>query len=350
MKILYLDFLYPKGHLKQNEIYISLIAKFAKVFVLCDAEKYHLNSKNVELIINQDLHIRDGRLLTRLDTVRVMAYSQKVAKMINPDIIFISSYETITYAIFSNFFSKKYRTFILQHSNIDELTNRFKRILFSIYCKKTNFVVFEDFIKDYIRDKFKVDQQRIFVLPHQLNHYQYQKSDNIYDCVGLSFSNDEDTISEIIEHETKFETFKNNQKKVILKSRYQKFDNGYLKIINGYIDDETFSDYINNAKSMYIPFPKSFQYRMSGTLIDALSKKSIVYGNRIPVIENYAQKYKHLCRVVDSPLDFVDSIVNEVNNESKSLDSDYLKFCNDHSNQRILTIFRELFSFQFSNE
>lgn len=345
MKILYLDFLYPEGHIRQNTEYINCLAKFSEVCVLCEKGRYDNAVLQAEIIQSDCFNIKEGRLLSRISTLKVMLYSAMIARKKKPDYIFVSSYETITFAIGRLFFSKRDKLFLLQHFNIDELENGIKRCFFNNYMRTVDHIVFEKFISDYLIEVFNLDEKRIHVLPYQLNENSSEKNKKkTYSCVGLSNSNDEKIISAIVDIENRQEILKGTRSKVILKSKSIEFDNGFLKVINGYLDNEQYDEYINNSQCIYMPFPSSFRYRMSGTLVDALSNNKIVLGSNIPLIVYYAAQYPKVCKIVSGAEDLFENILKINMLAKKEQISDFERFKTAHSENKIMEALDSIFS------
>lgn len=345
MKILYLDFLYPEGHIRQNTTYISCLSKIAEVYVLSPKGRYDCLPPEVEVIENDSLEIKEGKFLNRFSSLKIMLISALEARKLKPDYIFVSSYETIVFAIGRLFFRKKDRLFLLNHFNVDELSNKVKSSFFKIYKHKVNHIVFEDFIENYLIETHKLDKNKIHILPHQLNENLSEASKkNIYNCVGLSNSNDEEVIAKIIDTEKKKKLIKKAGYKIILKSKSMDFDNGFLKVIKGFLNSDKYNEYINNCQCIYMPFPSSFRYRMSGTLVDALSNNKKVLGRKLPLFQAYAGKYPSICKVADNIEDICQLLLNSA--EANTYDEEFRRFKEEHSESNLLKalmkIFREI--------
>lgn len=343
MKILYLDFLYPKSHIRQNTTYISLMSEIADVYVLTPKGRYNSLPAKVNVIENNFLKVRQGRFMNRLSTLKVMFLSAITVQRLKPDYIFVTSYDTMMFALGVLLFPEKHKIFLLHHFNIDELNNKVKFWFFKKYMREVNHIVFEDFIKEYLVEKCELEEKSIHVLPHQLNRNSTEGYAKKYTCVGLSSSNDENIISEIIDIEKKEELLKRSGRKVILKSKYIEFDNGFLKVVKGYLDNDQYTKYINNSFCIYMPFPTTFRYRMSGTLVDALSNNKILIGNNIPIIQWYASKYSEVCKIVNSAEDFFKCILSLEMTVKDQQVKDFKRFQVDHSEEKIKAILKDIF-------
>lgn len=344
MKILFLDFLYPNGHTRLNTLLIEYLSSFSNVIVPIPDGHYEKVALKAEVIEDDVFKIEAGKVRSRLSTLRIMWQSAALVRKKKPDYIFISSYDTLTFAIGRLFFPRNQKIFLLHHNNIDQLSNRIKRWAFSSYLNKVKHLVFEDFIKSYLMDKYNLNGDSIQILPHPLYINSVRNDDKpIYDCVGLSNSNNETIISQIIELEKKEAVFSKGNRKVILKSKTQEFDNGNLKIVRGYLNSDLYDHYINNSRSIYIPFPLSYKNRMSGTLVDALSNEKIVFGSDIPLIKSYSLKYPEICKVVYGTEDIVYQILNIGPIAHNTQLQDFENFKDAHSEERIKGLLYKMF-------
>ena len=66
--------------------------------------------------------------------------------------------------------------------------------------------MFEKFIGTYLNEKLGVNNQIIYPIPHPLNCTN-NNVNVIYDCVGISNSNDEEIIKNLVEYEKENKVF-----------------------------------------------------------------------------------------------------------------------------------------------
>lgn len=348
-RILYLDFMYYTGHVRSNKNFIKALGAFSNVFALSqqhyfDDYKNELETvESIKIIEKNNLKLSSGQLLNRISSLKVMLQSALLAKKIRPNYIFVSSFDTIAFKFGRFLFGKTENMYLLHTINIDELSNNIKRKIFDTYKNKVNHVVFEQYMKDYLINEVRIESDRIFVLPHPLNENNESSNSKEleYVCVGLSNSNDEKLVTELIELEKKKHIFKSNNKKVVIKSKEKEFDNGYLKVLKGFLDKNVYDNYINRTQSVLIPFPKEFCYRMSGTLVDAFSNNKLVLGNDIPIISEYTKKYPDICKKFKNAEEVVNIIcLSSVNNK---LDSEFKRFKVEHSEESLKRAFESMF-------
>lgn len=347
--ILYLDFMYYTGHVRSNKNFIKALGKFSNVNALSqinyfDEYKEELNEVDtIRLIEKSNLKLYNGQLLNRISSLKVMLHSALLAKKIRPNYIFVSSFDTIAFKFGRFLFGKTENMYLLHTINIDELSNNIKRKMFDTYKSKVNHVVFEQYMKEYLVNEIGIQSDKIFVLPHPLNENSESANSKEleYACVGLSNSNDEELITLLIELEKEKSVFKNNCKKVILKSKEKEFDNGYLKVFKGFLDKNIYDNYINKSECVILPFPKVFRYRMSGTLVDAFSNNKIVFGNDIPIMQTYANKYPEICKIFTNAFGVAEEICVCRTNYGK--ECEFEKFKLEHSIEALERAFMTMF-------
>lgn len=346
MKILFLDFIYAKGHESFNKNILECLMKFSETYIFSQQGYYkHYENDLKDAIINEknDFKKLKGSMLSRLRSLYIMSKSATYSKKIKADVIFVTCFETLSFALGRHFFKDSKKIYIFHHNNTDELINRTKRKVFSRYMNKVNHIVYEEFIKEYLVVEIGVDPQRVSVLPHPMNEFSVvdrTKSCNL--CIALSNSNNELWINSIIAAEKDQKKFMKSNTKLVVKSKSSVFDDEYLKVFKGFLEKSKYDEYVSNSSIVFIPFPDKFKNRMSGTLVDALSSKKIVIGTDIPLMNIYANKYPHICKIVSN----IDELIYELDNikyDGPSINMEFEKFIETHSKVKIVSSLKELF-------
>lgn len=272
-------------------------------------------------------YLWDEIVSTRENVRRVIQY----AKENN-----ISDIVCLTYGDFGLFLSQllipsQINLYIMHHANVDSICrSRIKNLMFNTYKNKYTHIVLCGFIGNYLKNCLGVDTS-VLVWPHPLNSVTVSQEETIYDCVGLSNSNDEKIIDQIIELEKHTGILKKNNLHVLLKASHNRFDNGYLQVFNGFIDKVLFDNYISKARCLFMPFPDSYQLRMSGTLMDALSNNKILLGSNIPVTKYSKEMYPNIVRIFD-----IDTFINtilEFKTKNAEFDKEFALFKYNHSDE-----------------
>lgn len=339
MKILYVNFLHNMwGHKRLDESLIEYLATFAQVTVISPTDWYENIPSNVRMIYFEPTSIfkNNHGIEYHYLSLKMMRFAAKLDQKEHFDYIFAASFNTYVVALGLHFFRNKKRIYIMHHHNTDSLDRKKLNFFFKSYVNKVKHIVFEEFIANYLIEKYKLSNNNVLVLPHPLYYNRCENVSKEFSCVGISNHNDEELISNIISIEKESGILKKNNCSVILKSESQTFDDGYLKVITGYLETDKYNYYINGAFSLFIPFPKSYVYRMSGTLMDALSNNIILIGSDIPLVNVYASKYPHLCCVIKNVDEFFNRILSIKKYNSIAVQEEFEEFTMEHSRQRIV--------------
>ncbi len=333
MKVLVCEHLTEEGHVnlfinvckflsnKGYDVVAVIPSNFSKSMSFCEVKRMNFKYYSDEYPQSSGLH-------KVIYSLRVQSFINKLYRRDNYIATFVITYDEISLAIGKCFGYIKEPFFIIQNSNPDAISfSKYRRIAFDLIKDKVYSVTLGGFVKDFLVSSFHVDPSRVLVLPHPM--YVTDKNSILdIDCVGISNSNDETIIERIIENEKKYGLIKQNNLKVLLKSKKHIFDNGNLTIITGFIDSSIYDDYISRAKCIFLPFSSSFQYRISGTLIDALSNNKCIIGTDIPVISQSSKCYPGVIRLYNEST-FISDIV-EIGKDSSFKSDSFIRFQEQH--------------------
>lgn len=341
MRVLFCEFLYPKSHARSNSFYIECLSQAVDELHLMSPEEFYekIPKSVIKHNINK-LSMDSGKISYRKNTLYYMWKAYKVIRKNGINKCVVASADYITF-LFFKFLVPSLDIYLIHHAELDVLScNKIKQFVFALYKNKINHIVFEDYIKKYLKNEFKI-YSKIMVMPHSLNKNEYIKNTNVYDLVGLSNSNNEEIIYSIIQYEMKTKEFEKRKIFVILKSKKYRYDDGYLKVLNGYLSNLDYNKYINGAKYIFIPFPKYFCYRESGTLMDALSNNKKIIASDIMLVNEYSKLYPEICFVFRDIMDIV-SILLENRNTSMQLEEEEFKtFRMKHSHESLIEFYKK---------
>lgn len=344
LKILYADSLNPSGHKNFNVAYINLLAEVVDVTLYCPQNWYQ------NYILDERVRIYDNQLDPINSKSRFIIYLfyifnlYKIAQLCNHnkyDIIFISSFDTVSFLFGFLFFNNKKNIYLFHHNNIDGLNNKIKRLFFNKYSRYVKHIVFEDFIKQRLIELSNISADIVYVIPHPITKiFDNNEHKDGFGCIAISNSNNELLLQDIIEAQKKNRFLEQINMKMLIKTKYIQYDDGYLKTISGFISVSEYDSYFAQCKIFYMPFPSTFQYRISGTLIDALSNGKLVIGTDIPILRQYSLRYPEICIIASSVEEFVSLLANlkyvQNNNDTN-------KFLSNHSKNNIILSFKKIF-------
>lgn len=328
MEILIADFLFVEAHKDMNTNFIIAASQHVKCDVISlngfyDTQKELFCRNNINLI-NLKVKKKTGLLGARLFSLDLMKKTaQFVANKKYHAILCLGFETTLFWAGLKKF--GKVPLFILHHKNIDELTNVAKRIAFAMYKKKVYHMVFEVFFRNRLVSGINIPKNRVFVVSHPARYIKCLETSKHYDCIGLCNSNDESFIREAIRKENEFEK---KGLSVIFRSKNIEKKCGAVEIINGFLKKEVYDEYFSAGKAVFVPFPKAYVYRLSGSIYDAFSREKMVYTTSRFYAQEYEKTYPGICHYVESIDQLIELLVKGRSNKNAE---SFQKFIDDHS-------------------
>lgn len=320
------------GHKRENEAIIRQLCKIADVTVVFPDGWLQDLPEDVH-VISYEPHTscKNKKVALVIKSFKYMLFAKKLDRERRFSYIFFSACSIYT-MIFSACWFKdiENRMYVLHHNLSDQLGYSFsKRWAFKIFKGKINHVLLESFIAKNLIEEHHVAADKIFCIPHPLNRSENHHEIK-YDFVGISNSNDEKWISDVIALEKKEELFKRNGIKILLRSSMVEYTNGALTVFKGVIKDEEYYDLILSGKWILLPFPLSYKFRMSGTIVDAFSNGKIILGSNIPLLQYYEERFPYICKVGVDPKGLVSFYKNYRQEEGKE-SQDFQRFVSLHS-------------------
>jgi len=310
--ILYIDLLSPKGHLDLNKLFLDIFARFAnKIDVSCRERymKYNDIPKNIERIysIPTQYYKYNSKFDYRIKNIKKIKWILKNINIDLYDFIFISSYETISFSV-SWPRNIKSRVIVLNHNNLDELSNKLKYIFFKFTPKYVEHAVFEDYIRNYLLKRIKIPN-KVWVIHHPIDiskNNDYKKIKNkffpeekVMDKIifAPSGSNDENFIKQIVSLQRKENFLGSMSFKLIMKSKELDYRENNLIIIKKYLSYEEYISYFKDAWLILLPYPEDFCYRISGVLFDCFIFKKKFIASSLFIFKYYLDKYPGIGKI-----------------------------------------------------
>lgn len=348
--VLLAEFFPVKGHSLLFDNTADILLKNANVVMLVPN---NYNGKHRNAIRMHYNYYQESKSYTILKRLCYLLYCFKVVKCCvnfaskeKITKIICLTYEECSLALYFPFISKSISLYIMHHNNVDRFfSSRISSFMFSFYSNKVINIVQCGFMAKSIQDFFCLSN--VAVWPHPLNKLQFKIwNDKVYSCVGLSSSNDQTLVDELVQWEKDEMILKKHNLKIVLKSKGQPYDDGFLKVINSYISTEDYNNYISLSKSLLIPFPKSFRYRMSGSLVDALTNNKYVIATSIPVVRECKKAYPSLIYIYNR-----ESFINDLITISKLPDNnnEFDKFKEFHSSKNLEYVYMHNLTIALNN-
>jgi len=337
MKIAVLDFVFAKGHKNFNSKIIEILNEFSDLLIFTIGKKEKKNN-NLYFKIPNLLKYSKNPFLARIIRLVYMFIERVKLINVNPEKIVVFGFDTLVYAIGRFlYFNKESDIYLFHHENIDELSNKIKLIFFKTYMNKVNHIVLSDYFKEYLVNDIGVQKDKVLVMPHPLPNVKpiteeidSENGKKIF--VGISQSNDEELIKNIISFEKRNKILKKNNCKLILKSEIHSFENDNLIVFNEYLSDDEYNYWFRKATAIVILFSKSYKYRMSGTFIDAFSRGKAILANDIKLIQYFKTMYPDSCYMFSN----INELFNFMAHEKIQINEDEIDyFIKTHSDNNI---------------
>ncbi len=332
------------GHKRQNEAIINVLSEIAELTIVFPSEWFQTIPQNVKYYqFTPDFICKKENFAQIIKSLQCMKFAKSLDQKMHFDCIFFASYNIYAMVLSRLMFRKHCeRVYILHHNISDQLdVSLSKRICFSLFKKKTKHILIEDFIRNSFIQKQHVPDNLTYFFPHQLN-IEKQSSHITYDYTGISNSNDEKWIKKIIAEERKTSILKNTGIRILLRSVHYEYDNGFLTVFKGILDEQKYYKIIMESRVILIPFPKEFRYRISGSVADAFSNEKRVIGSNIPLIKKYHDDYPHICKTGVQ----IHDIIKDYNNKEKYetiCKKEFNQYKASHSYEAFKDAFRKIF-------
>lgn len=334
-RILYCDYLFQSGNICVDKQLLGVLCKNNQVTALTSPERIDI-LPNLTIIDKPFYRYKKGKIKNMFRIIKIMINSAKYANKLKPDLVFVSVYETRLFWIARFLINKKIPIAILENINVDMLDKRLYYKLYKMYCNKVYHYVYEDYIGDYLTNVIGVKKSLVFTVAHPYYMLADSKIDLdlqyiAYDAIAISGSNDENFIKEMVELETKTSFLKNNNIRLLVKSKTLSFNDGFLIVEDAHFSNEEYEYYYDKCKLVLAPFPIEYRYRMSGCLVDSFSHNKKVVATKFMLAVEYEKKYNGIVKTIKTADELFESLLCE---ESINFDS-LGRFKNDHSLQKI---------------
>lgn len=331
MRILVTD-LWPKeAHRPINTMILYSIARYAQVTVVSingyyDIDKEKFKKENISCI---DVLVkeRSGRIGTRLFCMELQNKTQRLLTHGDYDCVLCMSYETTCLPLSNKLYSE-IPTILCEHSNLDDLQNRFKRAIAKELIKKCYHLVFEDAFKQWMIEELRINSEKIYVVPHPITlEHDDVKANTIYDCIGLCHANDDHILNDIVGNCKKYE---DSGLKVVFRSNKVKSSSDSIIIINKYLSREQYRSFYRDTKHVFVATPENYKNRLSASIYDAISYDKVAYTTNKTLSKLYENRYPGVCVYISSENELY-NLLTQGSEDNSELKESFERFKREHS-------------------
>jgi hypothetical protein len=315
-KFIIFDCAHADSHVEFNSFFIAHLKEIGDIFLLSWGRSYtNLRSEKISVIKKRYLSIGSAnafiaRVIYLINTLLNSFYIRMLLKLDNKKYVVIG-HEIISLGLC--FFLFPRGMYLIHHMQIDELRSKIKRTFFNFYKNRFIHVVMADYIKDYLVSNHNIPAKNIRVILHPLYERPTlsKKSDSqINTFIALNYSTSESFIDSLINYDINHSSFFYNGCQLVIKSKFHKYKSPGLRVFKGYLSRSEYDQFYKESDCVLSMVDRNFNYRIGGTLIDAIS-----YGKPVIAMRSLFSEYYHslfgksiiLCDNLDS---FVDAIIN----------------------------------------
>lgn len=336
IKVSVIDTIFPIGHKKLNNILINLLPKEELDLLVINSNNFfeEENEKNIKF---KKINIRKNYSRYSLMILFQIVYYFKIwIKLFfrNDDILLFFTFENLAFSFANILFCNK-RKILFHHNNTSFLSSKLHLFFFKFYMNSVEHIVFAEFIKKRLIE-LGVKENLIFVITHPIPKentvkVSLEKQPSFF--LGIGYASDEGLYKEIIEYEGKHNFLRTNDIHIVLRSKKMEFSNTNISIINSHLSEEDYENLNKNSIAILCLYPKTYNYRFSGAILDGLRNRKKIIGTDIPIIQHFSKKYPNLCHSFNDVGDLF-MLMKKIK-ESKFEEEDYKLFLRDYDDSVI---------------
>lgn len=318
MNVLVIDSYDDHYHNQFNDIHIkALVATNNNVIIAGRCNHY---GEHIEKIVHKVINIPSCLYCKRytkgirvffsrvFDVIRLI-YLNAIIKKANIDRIVFIRYDIMTIP----FFVTLKKVYLINHQTANDLENSIKNIILKIMPKNYIHIALNETIKEYIISK--LPNRNVITIPHGLLssfnvsdtiNYSNLYGERIIFCSATS-SVDAELLQQIIESEKVSQYLVRQNINLLIKSKctFNKKSNIYS--IDGFIDKDVYQWLIKKSIAVFLPYNKSFGYRVSGVFFECVANNTAVITSNIDAFKSYKTNQQPI-HCINDELDFINSI------------------------------------------
>lgn len=312
-KVLLIDSLSPIGHVNFNNIHISALVK-AGYKVECAFPRGYSKLLTLPKDITIHEYDIDKSINWRIGVLKFLRLVKKRLNLKNFDHIIHSSYDDVS-LLLANY----PHSILIDHNNLSKLHSSIRKLIFKMISCRHLHVSLSNEIKDFLNSK-KIKNiliQHGLVSPFCVeNIHNFSKDLFTYEIfIPSAGSSDINELRKIF-RDNNFITFlENNNIRITLSSKDLKSECKNIHIIERRLDNDEYINLFVNSNLIWLPYPKTFENRVSGVLMEAIANQKDVI---IPNIKAFNQ-YRYFINnnsYYDNIDDMVSSIREKIDNPS----------------------------------
>lgn len=285
MRLLYIDPFSFEGHVNFNKIHIEALRRcgFEPDFVFKEGYGSLLGEGNVVYEYPERLYNHDSGNKWRLSQYRILRDIMRHVDMGSYDRILLSAYET-----FSVLLTGFPASYLVNHDNVQ--SNRIKLWGIRALAKKHVHIALLRQSLDFL--KGMGCNASYFVNHGLIEPYPAEPRDGGA-CITVfspsAESSDEEFINEMILDDSFNELLEKSNVRISVRSNNLRSDRKDIEIIGRRLSDDEYRKKFMASDYILIVYPESFEYRVSGVLMEALACGRRILVRDIPAMREFRE-------------------------------------------------------------
>ena len=319
MKILYIDYQSPKGHVQFNRIHLNSLTQLGEVYTIFK-ENYleFIHSDLIKTYINipSSKYDRDkGRFWGRFTEIQLLRYLKKNINPTEWDFIIISSYDVI-----SMFFARFFPNVIMFDHTIEGMDNAIKRFFYKRLSNTHTHIVFNESMAQKL---YENGVNKVAVVPHgfiamptmdnssHIREKLHIDTDYIFLPSPTSVSKEE--IQSLISSHEMITCLRQHGLKLVLRGDYISSSSNVV-IIKDFLSENEYRDLFLNSKFLFLPYRSTFKYRVSGVLFECMANNKFCICSNIPALREYEKYFNYPNHFYSNQLELIQCIEYLISN------------------------------------
>lgn len=296
MRILYIDYMSPKGHEVFNTIHIDSLINIGCNLHVVVYGQYLKNLKEGErLKITRipECFETKGRsaIAVRINDIRRLLWINKNIDVSIYDSVILSSYDILS--LF--FFRFKNDIHLLNHNNVDQFDSKIKLFLTKHLPSYYKHVALNEYMMEKLKDA--LPGKSIEYVPHGYLLPPANKKRPVFIHNGDRFifcpvnrNYNSSLMKTVVESDAFNEYLKKNNLKLFVKSQLATESMLSNTQMLGRLDDGEYNYMLSNAIAVLLPYGDEFRYRCSGILFECIARDTPIIATPREALKIYKDK------------------------------------------------------------
>ena len=313
-KVLYIDYLSPKGHVGFNRAQIDALNKLE-----CDTYYVFREEYAKELGLNKGVleiphsFYKSGKIISRVFYALALHYIKRKTKGTYYDAVIFASFESLSISLCIIYKG----AYLINHNNIRDLDNGIKRFVYKHISNYYTHVVFNALCQEKLRCN---GINASVIIPHGFaplpvfgnsdilsKNYLTEKRYLFFPAKGLSAAQ----ITNMVANDQNLLDYcKRNGVRIV--TRYKDIRNSATTSIPGYLSNSDYYTLLKNSIASVLCYDNQFKYRVSGILFEcmAMDLPAVAFHNEaLEIYNEYLRTGKLTFSNISELCDMIDAIV-----------------------------------------